>query len=42
MVALLLVTLVEELLLDDGAILVIFRWRSRKWERYAIVGPNKK
>ncbi|AWE07108.1 MATE family efflux transporter [Lysinibacillus sp. 2017] len=24
------------------AILVIFRWRSRKWERYAIVGPNKK
>jgi Na+-driven multidrug efflux pump len=23
------------------AILVIFRWRSRKWERFAIVGPNK-
>ena len=23
------------------AILVIFRWRSRKWERYAIVEPNK-
>lgn len=23
------------------AILVIFRWRSRKWERYAIVGPSK-
>ncbi|MGN7476359.1 MATE family efflux transporter [Solibacillus silvestris] len=22
------------------AILVIFRWRSRKWERYAIVGPK--
>lgn len=24
------------------AILVIFRWRSRKWEKYALVGPNKK
>ncbi|MCH7321419.1 MATE family efflux transporter [Solibacillus sp. MA9] len=23
------------------AILVIFRWRSRKWERFALVGPNK-
>lgn len=23
------------------AILVIFRWRSRKWERYAIVGPKE-
>ena len=24
------------------AILVIFRWRSRKWERFALVGPSKK
>lgn len=23
------------------AILVFFRWRSRKWERYALVSPNK-
>lgn len=23
------------------AVLVIFRWRSRKWERYAIVSPDK-